>query len=72
MWDLCIYASITEHDAWIRRDYIDSFKKLGVEPIEKGDKLEIKYEGNRATVLQIAAICEECRIHHVHVSRPEY
>lgn len=74
MWDLSIYASITEHDRWRRYELIRQFRSLEVDPkiSEDGERLEIRYTGNRENVFRLADICESCIAHSVHISRPEY
>lgn len=74
MWNLSIYASVTEHDKWRKYDLIRQFRDLGVDPkvSEDGDRLEIRFTGNREAVLRLAAVCESCLIHSIHVDRPEH
>lgn len=71
MWDLSIYASITEHDKWRRYEFLRQLRDLGVDPEESGDRLEIRFTGNRETVLRLSAVCESCRIHDIRISRWE-
>ena len=69
--DLCIFACVTEHDKWRRRELAEKFRALGTEPKEQGDRLEIRQSGSREIILRLAAICESCKIHDIHVNRAE-
>ena len=67
MWDLSIFASVTIDDKWSRYQISRQFLDLGAKPIEKGNRLEISFTGNRETVLQLADICNTIQIHSVQV-----
>lgn len=74
MWNLSIYASVTEHDKWRKYDLIRQFRDLGADPkeLDGADKIEIRFTGNREAVLRLAEVCESCLIHSIHVGRPEH
>lgn len=72
MWDLELFASVTEHDKWLRWQLIRQFRDLGLDPKEQGDKLEIRFIGNREIVLRAVEVCEAQIIHDIHVWTAEH
>lgn len=74
MWDLEIYASVTIHDREMRWNFERQVLDMGAKAERKGetDILEIRFKGNRETVMRLSELCETCLFHDIRVYRAEY
>lgn len=64
---LNLYVSVGEHDREVREGLLRELHDLDIQPVFHGDKIEIRYYGERETILELAAIVEGIQAHSVNV-----
>lgn len=63
-----LFASVEEHDIWVRKSILAELTTYGITPKLLDDKIEFRYTGSRDVVSRLITLCDSRPAHSIHVS----